>query len=70
MGKSEGFVIRFESGFRVKLKFTEYVRLHKILTNFTSRDIWESLREKRKIEEILDNVPDEFYQWVKKLSHS
>ena len=64
---SEGFVIRFESGFRVKLKFTEYVRLHKILTNFTSRDIWESLREKRKIEEILDNVPDEFYQWVKKI---
>ena len=32
----EGFVIRFENGFRVKVKFSEYVRLHRILTNVST----------------------------------
>lgn len=64
-GNKEGFVIRFEKGFRVKVKFDEYVRLHRILTNITSRKIWELLKDKEDFEDILDRVPDEFYKWVK-----
>lgn len=37
---AEGFVLRFASGVRVKAKFAEYVRLHKVLTGVTERDIW------------------------------
>ncbi|MFE7778226.1 RNA ligase [Streptomyces sp. NPDC057445] len=39
---AEGFVLRFASGVRAKAKFSEYVRLHKVLTGVTERDIWRS----------------------------
>jgi RNA ligase len=61
----EGFVIRFQSGFRMKIKGSEYVRLHKILTNISNRDIWECLKDKKPLDEIIEKVPDEFYDWVK-----
>ncbi|MFF4169441.1 RNA ligase [Streptomyces sp. NPDC001744] len=37
---AEGFVLRFASGLRAKAKLGEYVRLHKVLTGVTERDIW------------------------------
>lgn len=39
---AEGFVLRFASGVRAKAKLAEYVRLHKVLTRVTERDIWRS----------------------------
>ena len=61
----EGFVIRFETGLRLKIKFSEYVRLHRLVTGVTSKVIWEHLKFGLGVEEILDRVPDEFYSWVK-----
>jgi len=62
----EGFVIKFASGFRVKVKFEEYVRLHRILTQISSKNIWEYLSTNQSFDQILESVPDEFYEWVKK----
>jgi RNA ligase len=62
---SEGFVVRFKNGFRVKIKSDEYLRLHRILTNFSTTDIWEILSNGGDIHQYLDNVPDEFDEWVK-----
>jgi RNA ligase len=61
----EGFVIKFAGGYRVKVKFAEYVRLHHILTRVSSKHIWEYLRTERPMEELIEQVPDEFYQWVR-----
>lgn len=61
----EGFVIRFESGLRLKCKFSEYVRLHRLLTQCTARTIWELLRNNQKFDDLLEKVPDEFFHWVK-----
>ena len=61
----EGYVIRFKNGFRMKIKGEEYKRLHKILTNISNRDIWEYLKDDKPLDDILDKVPDEFYDWVK-----
>ncbi len=61
----EGFVIKFKSGFRMKVKFEEYVRLHRILTNVSNVSIWEYVSADLPFEEILEKVPDEFYDWVK-----
>ncbi len=61
----EGYVIRFKNGFRMKIKGEEYKRLHRILTNISNRDIWEYLKEGKPLDDILDKVPDEFYDWVK-----
>jgi RNA ligase len=60
----EGFVIRFESGLRLKCKFSEYVRLHRILTQCTARTIWELLRDNQSFDDLQEKVPDEFYNWV------
>ena len=61
----EGYVIRFNSGFRVKIKGEEYVRLHRLITNFSNVDIWELLKEGKSLNEFLDRVPDEFDVWVR-----
>jgi hypothetical protein len=61
----EGYVIAFKNGFRMKIKGDEYIRLHQILTETSSRDIWECLKNNKSLDEILDEVPDEFYSWVK-----
>jgi RNA ligase len=61
----EGYVIAFKNGFRMKIKGDEYIRLHRILTETSSRDIWECLKNNKSLDEILDEVPDEFYSWVK-----
>jgi RNA ligase len=37
---AEGYVLRFTSGVRAKAKLAEYVRLHKVLTGISERDIW------------------------------
>jgi len=61
----EGFVVKFQNGLRVKVKFDEYCRLHKILTNVSNRTVWEYLSEGKDFNELLDRVPDEFYNWVR-----
>ncbi|BBC25186.1 T4 RnlA family RNA ligase [Pseudanabaena sp. ABRG5-3] len=66
----EGFVIRFGSGLRLKFKFADYVKLHRVLTQVTSKVIWEMLRDQTPFEDILERVPDEFYNWVKETKAS
>ena len=61
----EGFVLKFQSGLRFKIKLAEYIRLHRILTNVSNVDIWECLAENKSFDEFLKDVPDEFYDWVK-----
>jgi RNA ligase. len=60
----EGFVIRFGNGLHLKAKFSEYVRLHKLITQCTARTIWELLRNNQEFDDLLEKVPDEFFSWV------
>lgn len=61
----EGFVVRFKNGFRIKVKFDEYVRLHRILTCVSNITVWEYLSENKSFDELLERVPDEFYNWIR-----
>ncbi|NJM48031.1 MAG: hypothetical protein HC860_19205 [Alkalinema sp. RU_4_3] len=61
----EGFILKWPNGFRVKYKLEEYVRLHRVLTRIQAKDIWECLSHGQPLDEYLEMVPDEFYQWVK-----
>lgn len=61
----EGFVVKFASGQRVKIKFDEYKRLHKLLTGITPRRIWDTLRRGGDMNELIEQVPDEFFGWVR-----
>ncbi len=40
----EGFVVSFLNGERCKVKFAEYVRLHRLVTGTNARAIWDVLR--------------------------
>lgn len=62
---SEGFVIQYQpSGVRTKIKHADYLRLHKLLTNVSNKSIWEALKAHTDMNELLDNVPDEFASFV------
>jgi T4 RnlA family RNA ligase len=61
----EGFVVRFQSGQRVKIKFDEYKRLHKIITSLNPKHIWETLRSGKTLDNLLERTPDKFQQWVR-----
>jgi RNA ligase len=61
----EGYVIKFRSGLRMKVKGEDYVYLHRLLTEFSNAHIWEYLKDKKDITTLLDSVPDEFDSWVK-----
>jgi len=60
----EGVVLYFpNSDFRVKIKFDEYVHLHRIITGYSELEIWRNLRYGVPMN--LVNVPEEFSQYVK-----
>lgn len=62
----EGFVLRFQPGnFRMKIKFEEYVRLHKVMTNLSTTAVWEVLLSGGSMDDLLKDVPDEFYNKIK-----
>ncbi len=67
----EGFVLRFfPSNYRVKVKFEDYIRLHRIITCVSNVSIWECLKDSKPLDDMLRDVPDEFYNWVKKTEKS
>lgn len=61
----EGFVLRWPNGFRLKIKFEEYKRLHRIMTGTSTLTIWEFIRDGKSLDELIDKTPDEFHVWVK-----
>jgi RNA ligase len=59
---NEGFVVRFENGYRIKIKGEEYKRIHKIVSNITPIAIWEAMLAKDNLLEIRKQIPEEFYK--------
>lgn len=60
----EGYVLRYPNGTRIKIKFEDYVRLHKIMTGMSEIGIWEMLRDGKKITDIIGETPDEMHGWL------
>ena len=64
---AEGIVIHDHTAGRlIKVKQDDYVRLHRIVTGWNDRTVWEWLRDGNDPAAIAEQVPDEFYQWVQK----
>lgn len=59
----EGYVVVFDSGERMKLKGDEYLRLHKIVTQTTYRDVWTALRDGHDLRDFIERMPDEWIDW-------
>jgi T4 RnlA family RNA ligase len=67
---AEGFVIRFSNGDRMKIKGEEYLRLHKVMTNLSTTAVWEVLSNGGSMDDLLKDVPDEFYDKIKEYEKS
>lgn len=66
MENSEGFVVwHAERDERVKIKFAEYKRLHKLLTGINTKHVWEILAAGQDPVEVFAGAPDEFHGWLK-----
>lgn len=62
---AEGFVLHWpEHSLRVKVKFAEYLRLHRLMTGVTPRTIWEMRCKGQSLDALYERVPDEFHAWV------
>ncbi len=59
---SEGFVVVFSEGTRVKFKYDEYVKLHKIVSDFKPKNIVELMKAGGNVDELISSLPDEFRQ--------
>lgn len=63
---SEGLVLHFpNTDTRIKVKRGEYVRLHRLYTDVSERRVWEELSSKGSVEDWLNEVPDEIFEFVR-----
>lgn len=60
-GLHEGVVVNYGS-YRLKYKTDEYIRLHRIVTEFTPKRVWEALSNGQSIDRM--NIPEEFIKWL------
>ncbi len=64
---SEGWVIRFANGHRLKVKGAEYCRLHRLTSQVTPLAIWEILKEGDDLEAVRKELPEEHLQEFDKI---
>lgn len=63
--EEEGYVIRYASGARAKVKLSSYLTLHKLFTGTNERTIWEVLASGQDPAVLFDTAPDEFADWAR-----
>jgi len=64
----EGLVVHFTGpDTRLKIKYSEYVRLHRIVTGLNARVVWEAVVG-GTLDELLEPLPDEFHAWAAKIA--
>lgn len=66
----EGWVVQFESGFRVKIKGNEYCKLQKILNSISPISIWEKMQDDEEFkltDQYKSLIPEEILPEVNEL---
>lgn len=65
----EGLVVHFRtSDTRLKIKYGEYVRLHRVVTGLNARVVWEQVAAGRDLAGLVEALPDEFHPWVEQVA--
>lgn len=66
--QEEGYIVRYASGRRAKIKLAAYLTLHKLYTGTNERTVWEALASGQDLGSLFDRVPDEFRDWVEQVA--
>mgnify|MGYP003149391045 CR=1 FL=1 len=56
---NEGFVVRFSNGYRIKIKGSEYCRIHRLISNCTPLAIWDMMRNLDDLDVIRVDLTEE-----------
>jgi len=64
----EGYVLTFDKGeneppLKVKIKFNDYCRLHKVVTGVSPKGVWELLSLGQDVT-FVDDMPEHFIKWA------
>lgn len=64
---AEGYVVQAFGGRRVKVKYEEYVKVHRVVSNLTPRYVHEYMGGPNplRMQELMRSVPEEHAKWVK-----
>ncbi len=63
----EGFVVRFQSGRRIKIKGAEYCRVHRLVSRVTPLAVWEMLLHGDDLRAVEAQLPEEFQTDLKNI---
>jgi hypothetical protein len=63
--EEEGFVLKYSTGLRVKIKAEEYLKMHRMISTLTNLSIWENLSNGIAIDYSI--LPDEYHKWFKQV---
>lgn len=62
---AEGLVVRnIETDEMIKIKQEDYIQLHRLVFGLNERTVWEHLSEYGTVNNLIENLPDEFHEWV------
>lgn len=64
---AEGFVVRFDNGQRIKIKFENYKQLHRVLSHLNVGTLFESFQNQKSLTEVLVLVPKDFHNWIREV---
>ena len=62
----EGYILRYNSGHRVKVKFLKYLENHKLHSNLSPEKIKKLFITCKDVDEILCNYDEELHQFIQK----
>lgn len=63
LSNQEGYILHYPNAdFRMKIKFDNYVKLHKIITGLSEKGIWEMMSQ--GIDPHTQDIPDEMGDWL------
>lgn len=66
---AEGFVVVRDDGARVKVKYAEYVKLHRIVSRLSERSIWEMMGGPYMdvVYDFIPKLPEEHAKWAEEV---
>lgn len=65
----EGYVIKYQNNFRLKIKSDEYILIHRIKNNITPKRIINAYIEESDFESIILDLEEEYYDYYKKINN-
>jgi RNA ligase len=60
----EGLVVYFPAtDYRVKIKYAEYIEIHRAVFNLNKKEVWRTIMA-GNLRKLMDTVPDEFHSYI------